>query len=202
MSVNNGKCCRIQLFCYVTLSNCQFEAWTVLMIIWMSRSDWKSNNLTYHIVREDKVIENVGAKLRRSNYQTGCFRKFWVNLNNLTRDWGIHITGCFHTFNISEAAALGHWCTGFWQLHKHQFPKMVLKQKASSSHSICYLSDNCDTGEIVLPNFVHQIISEFHLFKICAYNVYSYIIWWPFFLPQMTRLRFRLDGEKKIQIQM
>lgn len=135
------------------------------MIICMSHSNWKSNNLTCHVVWEDNVMEKVGAKLRKSNYQTGCFRKLWVNLNNLTGDWGIYITGCLHTFNISEAAALGHWCTGFWQLHKHHLSKMVLKQKASFSHSICYLLNNCYTREIVLPNVVHQIISKFHMFK-------------------------------------
>lgn len=61
VSVNNGKCCHIQIFCYVTLSNNHFEAETVSVIICMSRTNWKSNNLTYHIVREDNVIEHVGA---------------------------------------------------------------------------------------------------------------------------------------------
>lgn len=60
------------------------------------------------------------------NYQARRFSELGVNLNNFTRNGGINVTGCFHTFYNPEAAALFDWGTSFWQLHKHYFSKMIL----------------------------------------------------------------------------
>lgn len=72
-------------------------------------------------------VQGIDKKnLRIWNYQTRRFLKLWVNFNNLTRDWGVDITGCFHTLHCSKALTLRNWTTWFWQIHKHHFSQMIL----------------------------------------------------------------------------